>query len=190
MVNVILLVTCFLISSPSWAADSYFPNVNVIDQSGRTARFYRDIVQGKTVVIHSFFGDCQGACPVLLGKMKQVQERLGDRLGSEVVLLSITVDSVNDTPERLAQTAASLGAKPGWYLISGTKVNVDWLLYKLGQYVEARETHLTNFLVGNEPSGKWGKLPVSASVDQIMNALERVSDGAVETAKTTSKGSL
>ena len=165
MIKAVLLAACFLTYNPAWAADSYFPNIKVLGQPGRTVQFDRDILQGKSVVTHSFFGDCQGACPFLLDKMKQAREPL-------------------------ANTASSLEANPWCYSISGNKVNSGWLHYKPGQSVETGKCHFANFPIGKEPSGKWGKLAVNASVDQIANALDRVSEGTVANSNSTRKPAM
>ena len=97
-------------------ARHYFSDTVLLDQNSRPQRFYSDLLRGKTVVIHSFFATCHGVCPVLLGRMKAIQERLGSRAGRDVVLLRITVNSGDDIPAKILDLAASLGAKPGWFI--------------------------------------------------------------------------
>ena len=60
----------------------------------------------------------------------KIQEALGDRLGKDVHLISLTVDPETDTPSRLKEYAEKLGAKPGWHLLTGKKENIDLALSK------------------------------------------------------------
>ena len=68
--------------------------------------------------------------------MEKIQNHLGDRVGKDVNLISITVDPVNDTPAKLKEYGARFHAKPGWYLLTGSKENVQAALSKLGQWVD------------------------------------------------------
>ena len=146
---------------------SYFPNHVLRDQNGRAQPFYSGLLQNKTVVIHSFFEACHGSCPVMFGKLKAIQDSLADHLGKDLLFLSISVDPANDTPDKLRQLADSLNAKPGWLFLSGAKQNIDWVLFKLGQYEPIREKHSTIFLVGNEASGQWTKVDAALSPEVL-----------------------
>ena len=169
-------VTCAVLLSivAVSGGETYFPNHVVRSHSGERLRFYQDLIADKTVVFHSFFAHCNGACPIMLGKMKALQQSLGDRLGQSVVLIRMTVDPESDTPERLAELALGLGAKPGWHLVSGRKENIDWILYKLGQTVEKPEEHKTIFIIGNDKTGNWTKLPAAANAAELEAAVNAV----------------
>jgi protein SCO1/2 len=89
--------------------------------------------------------------------LEKVQEALGERIGKDVFLVSISVDPETDTPERLKAYARKFHAKPGWIFLTGKKENVDWALYKVGQYVEEKNDHTTGLIIGNEATGLWKK---------------------------------
>ncbi len=153
---------------------NYFSDVELINQHGERMRFYSDLLQGKTVIINSFFATCAGVCPVLSGKMMQIQDWLGDRLGDDVHLISITVDPETDTPERLKAFAESFKAKPGWYFLGGDRKNVDWALYKVGQYVENKEAHTNVLIVGNEPAKVWTKAFGLAPTRELIGTIDEI----------------
>jgi protein SCO1/2 len=155
-------------------AHKYFTDVTLINQNGEPMRLYSDLLKGKVVVINSFFASCQGSCPVMAATFAKIQDRLGERLGKEVHLISLSVDPETDTPEKLKAFAERFNAKPGWYFLTGTKENVHQALYKLGQYVEQRENHLNIFIVGNEPTGLWKKAFGLAKSDEIIRIVESV----------------
>lgn len=164
------------IVAPASAAARYFPDVPLVDQHGKTLRFYSDLLKGRTVVIDTIFADCGGACPMMTERFAKVQAKLGDRVGRDVTLISITVDPVNDTPEKLRGYAERVGAKPGWHFLTGEKANLDLVLKRLGQYVETREAHSNLFIIGNEATGLWKKALGLAPVEDVIAVVESVLD--------------
>ena len=162
------------------AADSpahqYFTDVELTDQDGRPQRLYSDLLAGRTVVIDVFFGDCTGSCPVVAATLARLQAALGDRLGRDLYLLSVSVDPQTDTPARLKEYAARFNAKPGWFFLTGKKENVDLALRKLGQYVEQREAHSNLLIVGNERTGLWKKVFGLAQPEEVLKVVQGVLD--------------
>jgi len=159
---------------PVSPAHKYFTDVELVDQDGRTRRLYSDLLAGKIVVVEAFFTSCTTACPVLAERLAALQESLGDRLGREVYLLSISVDPQLDTPDRLKRYAESLGARPGWIFLTGKRQNVDWALYKLGSYLGPKEVHSNLLVLGNEPAGVWKKVFGLAPAASLIRSLDSV----------------
>jgi len=125
-------------SSP---AQKYFTDVELINQDGKKVHFYSDVLKGKTVIVNAFFTSCTSVCPPMNRNMEKIQEALGDRVGRDVFLVSMTVDPETDTPARMKEYAKKFHAGPGWLFLTGKKENLDWALYKLGQYVENKDDH-------------------------------------------------
>jgi protein SCO1 len=155
-------------------AHKYFSDVELVDQDGRRHRFYSDLLQGKIVVVAAFFTSCTTSCPILAERMAALQERVGDRLGRDVYLLSFSVDPQTDTPARLKQYAERVGARPGWLFLTGSKTNVDWALYKLGAYTDPAEAHSNLLILGNEPAGEWKKVFGLAPAEDLLRSLDAV----------------
>jgi protein SCO1/2 len=158
------------------AAAKYFSDVELLDQDGRKVRFYTDMLKGKTVVVNAFFTTCTSVCPPMNRSMEKIQAALGDRVGKDVFLVSITVDPATDTPVRLKEYAAKFHAGKGWTFLTGKKENLDWALYKLGQYVEDKESHKTVIIVGNEATGLWKKALGMAKVEDLIQIVKSVAD--------------
>jgi protein SCO1/2 len=53
---------------------------------------------------------------------------------------------------------------------------VDWALYKVGQYVEARDDHTTVIIVGNEATGLWKKALGMAKAAELVQIVRSVAD--------------
>ena len=156
------------------AAHNYFTDTILINQNGEKMRFYTDLLQGKTVIIDTFFSTCQTACLPMTRNLEKIQEALGERLGKDVYILSVTVDSEMDTPAQLKAFADKFHARPGWYFLTGTKENVDLVLRKLGQYVDNKQDHLTLFIIGNERTGLWKKAYGLATSDELIKVVDSV----------------
>ena len=157
-------------------AQRYFTDVQLTNQDGKRLRLYSDLLQGKVVVINSFFSSCTGVCKVTMPLFQSLQERFADRAGKKLHLISISVDPETDTPAVLRRYAAGLGAKPGWDLLTGDKQSVELALGKLGFATEAKEGHTNIFLVGNESTGLWKKVLGIGSPKEIAAAVESVLD--------------
>lgn len=157
-------------------AEAYFGNVELITQEGKAVRLYRDLLADKVVVIDTFYTTCTGICPVMSRSFAAVQEMVGDRLGRDVHLLSISVDPENDTPDKLKSYAARFKARPGWYFLTGAKENVDQALFKLGQYVEDKESHQGIIVIGNLKTGLWKKAFGLAPTEELLQVVQSVLD--------------
>jgi protein SCO1/2 len=157
-------------------AQKYFSDVELLNQDGKPMRFYTDVLKGKTVVVNAFFTTCTSVCPPMNRNMEKVQEALGDRIGKDVFLVSISVDPATDTPPRLKEYAQRFHAKPGWTFLTGKKENVDWALYKVGQYVEEKNAHTTVIIIGNEATGLWQKAVGMAKAEELVKIVRSVAD--------------
>jgi len=157
-------------------AERYFGDALLTNQDGKQLRLYSDILKGNVVIINSFYSTCSSVCRVTIPVFKQLQDELGERVGKDVRLISITVDPESDTPEVLRKYAAGVGAKPGWVFLTGDKQTVDQVLYSLGLYAEAKENHSNVFIIGNEPTGLWKKVLGVAPPYEIWRSVESVLD--------------
>jgi cytochrome oxidase Cu insertion factor (SCO1/SenC/PrrC family) len=153
------------------ASAKYFPNHVLVTQDNKPVRFYDDLLKGKVVLINFMFTTCTGVCPPMTANMAKVRNYLGDRVGRDVVMISISVDPAVDTPERLKKYADNFKAGPGWYFLTGEKQNVDWVLYKLGGYVDDKAKHSATLIIGNEATGEWVKTAALKSPAQIAEAV-------------------
>ncbi len=161
------------------------PDTRVVDQNGKTYRFYSDLVKGKTVAINFIFTTCTTICPPLTATFRKVQQELGERVGRDVQMISISVDPTIDVPDRLKAFAAKFDAGPGWTFLTGDKQEIDLLLKALGAKVDNKTDHSPTVLVGNDSAGYWtrtyGLAPVATLVKVITDATARTaSDTAAQ----------
>ena len=155
-------------------AHKYFTDVELINQNGEKMRFYTDLLKGKVVIVDSFFATCQGSCLPMNRNLEKIQEALGEHVGRDVNIISISVDPTVDTPAALKEYAKKLHARSGWYFLTGEKQNVEFALTKLGQYVNDKNDHLNIFIIGNERTGLWKKAFGLARSDELVKVVESV----------------
>ncbi|MGH9872357.1 MAG: SCO family protein [Pyrinomonadaceae bacterium] len=152
----------------------YFTDVVLINQNGEKMRFYSDLLKGKVVIINSFFATCQGSCLPMSRNLEKVQQALGDHVGKDVFIISISVDPLVDTPAKLKDYAKKFNARPGWYFLTGDKENVEFALKKLGHFVDDKQNHLNIFIIGNERTGLWKKAFGLAQSAELIKIVESV----------------
>jgi protein SCO1/2 len=162
--------------SSSEASAKYFPNTILLTQDNKPVRFYDDLLKGKIVLINFLFTTCKGVCSPMTANLAKVQKYLGERVGRDVLLISISVDPLIDTPDVLKKYADSFKAQPGWYFLTGEKKNVDWVLYKLGGYVEDKEKHSGVLIIGNEATGEWMKVHAMSNPTEIASTVAKLSE--------------
>lgn len=151
---------------------AWFTDLPLITQDTRRVKFYTDVLKDKVVLLSFIFTSCDEACPLMMKTFFDVQTLLGDRAGKEVFMVSISVDPETDTPEALKAYGERYRAGPGWTFLTGEKRNVDWVVYKLGQYRKEIEDHSTLFLLGDVRNGRWRKIPASTPPEAIVLDIE------------------
>ncbi|GAB3772802.1 SCO family protein [Ramlibacter monticola] len=144
------------------------PDSLVVDQHGKAARFKSDIVGDRLVLVTFVYTTCTTVCPPLSALFADLQQRLGDKVGREVALVTITVDPVRDTPLRLKAYAAQYNAGPGWSFLTGRKQAIDEVLTALGVYTPNFADHPSVVLVGDPRSGEWTRFFGFPSSDQLL----------------------
>lgn len=142
-------------------ARRHFTDLDVITHEGEELRFYSDLLKDKLVVISFFYINCPSAQPNLLTSFK-LQKRLRDRLGQDVLILTISVDPENDTPEAVREYAGKFNPQKGWLFLTGSEKNMAVINRKLGNTLRLPEGHLRQFLLGNLKTGHWMKLVETA----------------------------
>jgi protein SCO1 len=160
------------------------PDVELIDQDGKTVRLYTDLVKGRVAALSFIFTTCTTICPVIGANLGRLQTELGPALGRDIALISVSVDPVTDTPERMKAWGAQFGAKPGWSLLTGPKETVDELLKTVGLYTADIQSHSPFLLIVNDRTGDWTRLNAietsPARIAEILRNMRQTADSGNE----------
>ena len=159
--------------------EAWFTNVPMQTHEGKSVRFYDDLLKGKVVMINFMFTACDGICPGITQNLANVQALLGERVGRDIFMYSITIDPDTDTPEKLAEYVVPFDIGPGWLFLTGKKANVELLRARLG-FVDSNprqdadpDEHIGTVRIGNEPLHRWLMAPGLANPQAIIRAVQR-----------------
>lgn len=136
-----------------WGAN-YFPNVELVTAEGKTVRLYDDLIKDKQVVVSFIYTSCTKQCGPMTANLARVQRLLGDRVGRDIFMYSISMDPERDTPEVLREYAKAYKAGPGWTFLTGSKADVTLIRKKFGD-LNPVEDHAARLNVGNDRIGQW-----------------------------------
>jgi len=152
-------------------ARSYFTDLPVVAQDGKERRFFSDVLKDKIVLIYLFYTECKDICPVVNQTIAAVQDLLGDRVGTDITLISITTDPARDTPPVVKKYSEYFGPGLGWLFLTGEKQNIETIVRRLGQTASDPTDHVALLTVGDVAKGKWTKLRPTASEKEIAEML-------------------
>ncbi len=156
----------------------YLPNVELRTQDNEPVRFYDDLVKDKIVTINFFYAKCDEICPVVTANLARVQKLLGDHVGRDVFMTSISLRPEQDTPEQLKKFSAMHHAGPGWKFVTGAKADIELLRRSLGftnpdpRLDQEITQHIGNVRYGNEPLMLWAACPGLASPEWITESVK------------------
>jgi len=92
------------------------PEFELTERAG--GKVTRESLLGQIWIADFIFTRCTGICPLLSGRMRELQSAIAGRPG--VRLVSISVDPEFDSPEVLDAYARNHGAEPGrWLFLTG-----------------------------------------------------------------------
>jgi protein SCO1 len=158
----------------------HLPNVPLITHDGEEVRFYDDLVKDKVVTLNFFFAECDEICPTVMGNLAEVQRILGEKVGRNVFMYSVTLRPEEDTVNVLKHRRKMFGAGPGWTFLTGKPDDVEKLRKGIGFTNPApaldkdKTQHIGNVRYGNEPFMLWAACPGMAPPAFIAGSISRV----------------
>lgn len=169
---------------PPGASDqtAYFPNSIFTTHEGRKVRFYDDLVKDKMVIINMLLITCRdGICPLMTANLRAVQEALGNRVGKDIFMYSITINPEYDTDFMLKSYAEGFNVGKGWSFLTGPKADTEIIRRKLGFSSLDPATdkdpnqHTGMVRIGNDKLNRWCMMPGMLSAKQIAYAVGNLS---------------
>lgn len=89
-------------------------------------------LRGKVRVLAIFYSSCEYACPIIVGRMKSVQEKLAEAKVDSAGFVLVSMDPGRDDPKRLREYAERMGLQGDWTLLQGSDGDVRELAALLG----------------------------------------------------------
>lgn len=109
------------------------PDFTLTDQTGQVVRLSQ--FAGKVVAAAFVYTSCPlpNYCFRLSNNLGQLQKRFAERMGRDLILLSVTIDPVHDTPQVLEKYAATWKADPkSWHFLTGPEAGVKAICRRFG----------------------------------------------------------
>lgn len=168
------------------------PDVAVTAHHGKSYRFYSDLIRGKVVLVQFMSLDAQKHHPTI-AHLAEIARRLGDKLGKEVSIYSITTDPQQDTPERLAAYAKEHHIPDGWHLLRPSDEGAKAISGRFAKHLSSHTHHgggiNTRMLhYGNGSVGLWGAFAVDADPEMAVTRLGWLKNGNAAGADTRRAG--
>lgn len=161
-------------------AERSFPNVTLTTHEGKKVKFYDDLLKDKIVIINFMYVKCEGTCPGTTTNLVKVQKLLGDRVGKDIFMYSITLKPEEDSPKTLAAYAKAYKVGPGWTFLTGSPKDIELLRQKLG-FIDRdpvrdanKSNHIGMLRWGNEPHTLWAGCPAMLPPAKIVKELRLV----------------
>jgi protein SCO1/2 len=148
----------------------------LVTQDGKAMRFRSDVVGDRLVAINFIYTTCTTVCPIYGGLFYELQELLGERVGRDVVLVTMTLDPTTDVPARMKREARKYAAKPGWLYLTGKKQDVDRVLRGLDAYFADFTQHPPMALIGDGRTNTWRRLNGFPQPEEMAAALDALAE--------------
>lgn len=116
--------------------------------------------EGSYVLLQFAYLSCGDVCPLTIADSRRIHEALSNRMPSELRMLTVSIDPLRDTEERLFATWLQHGRPAGWTLAalaSPLDEDMQAKLRQLGFWVSVRDANFFNhsaqlFLI--DPKGR------------------------------------
>ena len=161
-----------------------FPNVTLVTHENRKVRFYDDLVKGKIVLFNFFYTRCEGICIPATANLRKVQNLLGNRVGRDIFMYSISLKPEEDRPSDLKDYREAYDITgPGWTFLTGPKANCELLRQRLGfaDIDPVRDADITQHsgivVFGNDAYDSWTACPALANPTEIVKAVSWMDRG-------------
>jgi protein SCO1/2 len=153
------------------------PDVEVQAHDGSRYRFYSDLIKDRIVTVNFMFASCGEICPLVTANLRRVQEMLGDHVGRDIFMYSITLEPELDTPDILRDYALHNEIGEGWRFLTGEPRSIEQIRRALGfantdpELDIIKDEHTGLLRYGNERLDRWSGCPALASPEWIVKSI-------------------
>jgi protein SCO1 len=157
----------------------YYTNAVLRTHENKEVRFYDDLIKDKHVLINFMYTQCEGACPLTTANLLKVQKALGDRVGRDIFMYSISLKGWQDDPAAMAEYAKMHGAGPGWLFLTGDQFDLDTIRFRMFRFDHPGldfniEQHTGMIRVINDKLNRWSMFPSTGKMDLMLKAISWV----------------
>ena len=149
------------------------PPLQLIDSDGKAVDV-RDLLRGdRPFMLNFVFASCTTICPMLTATFAKAQQLLADQ-HEPLLLVSVSIDPEQDTPQQLKKYASRYKAGANWIFLTGEVDAVETLQKSLDAYRGSKNNHPSVILIRAHDNGPWtrleGSIPATALVAEFRKA--------------------
>ena len=138
------------------------PNVQLIDQLGTSVSLQSLLETDQPIALNFIFTTCTTICPVMTATFAQMRRELGEA-GSDLRLISISIDPEYDRPDKLKAYSEQFGAGEGWEFLTGDSGDIVRVLKSFNSYAGSKMNHQPVTLLKSPDSSSWTRIDGLAS---------------------------
>ena len=137
------------------------------DQHGNSHNIHDFLHADRPIIISFIFTSCTTICPVLTATLSSAQKEL---MNSDIkpMIISISIDPEEDTPERLATYAKEFNAAKNWIFLTGELAKIVEVQRALDSYRGSKLNHEPVTIL-KAPGKKWLSLKGFTSAKDLVN---------------------
>lgn len=152
LIGVVTAIVYFFPAAAQFRGTAYvepYPAAPEIDLTRNDGSQFRlSDLRGNIVLVFFGYTSCPDVCPITLGQMKQVVDKLGENDAQKVKVLFVTVDPERDTPETMQKYVDHFDA--GFVGLSGSETQLQPIWNGYGIFREKVEgTSEAGYLVNH-----------------------------------------
>jgi protein SCO1/2 len=139
----------------------------MVDQRGARVAVQELLSSDKPTLVNFIFTTCTAICPVMSATFAHVQRELGEDSG-KVLMVSVSIDPEQDTPQVLAEYAERFEAGPQWTFLTGSLEDSIALQKAFDAYRGDKMNHAPLTLVRTGPGAQWVRYEGFASAADLV----------------------
>lgn len=151
--------------------DIALPDLTLVRDDGRSVPLREALGEGP-VFVNFVFTTCTSVCPVMSQIFAETQSRLR-RDGGHARFVSISIDPLQDTPQRLSAYAKRLEAGASWRFLTGTPAASVAVQKAFGTYTGDKMNHPVATFFRPRADADWVRLDGFARPDELLRELAR-----------------
>jgi protein SCO1/2 len=181
---------------PAKAVDRQEPITQLLDiplvtHKGMTTT--TKLIGKRGVILQLFYTRCDGTCPGTTALLSETSKVLGDRLGKDITILSISLDSTRETVGDIKNYARNHNVPDGWYIAAVSPSDANALLkqlrlpeVKLGG--DGRIKHTEMVYYGTNAGGRWRMVASKAATPKLLAKMAMFTHNTTTPALTSNFG--
>lgn len=147
------------------------PDLKLLDNLGERVSLAALLDTDKPVVVNFIYATCTTICPLLSMGYVDVQRDLGEET-EKILLISFTIDPEHDSPEILDGYRKKYSGKPGWTLLTGSRLDIDKIMTAFNSFFNDKMDHKPLNFIRYPDRKRWVRLNGMLNGQEILNEIK------------------